>query len=136
MRLGGPKINLYEEFAGCTVELRFLDNRKRVFHETAMEIGDVKADSAAKFSDVAVQVPGEQGDKFYVEMRLRDNRGNRLSENQYFLLVDDQQNASAVMRRLGEEARERMANGGGLVRYLEELLGDRYVPTRLLEDFR
>ena len=118
------------------MELRFLDDSQRVFHETAVEIGDVKADSAAKFSDVAVQVPGEQGDKFYVEMRLLDNRGNRLSENQYFLLVDDQQQASALMRKLGEEARERMKNEGGTIRYFKELLGDRYVPTRLLEDFR
>ena len=128
--------DLYEEFAGCTVELRFLDNRQRVFRETALEIGDVKADSAAKFSDVAVRVPGEQGDKFYVEMRLLDNRGNRLSENQYFLLVDDQQQASALLRKLGEEAHERMKNEGGTIRYFKELLGDRYVPTRLLEDFK
>jgi len=57
-------------------------------------------------------------------------------QNQYFLFVDDQQQASALMRKLGEEARVRMKNGGGSIRYFKELLGDRYVPTRLLEDFK
>jgi beta-mannosidase len=128
--------DLYEEFADCTVKLRFLDDSQRVFHQTEVEIGDVEADIAAKFSDVSVQVPGEQGDKFHVEMSLLDNRGNRLSENQYLLLVDDQQRAAALMRKLGEEARERMKNEGGTIRYFKELLGDRYVPTRLLEEFR
>ena len=69
-------------------------------------------------------------------MRLLDSAGNSLSENQYFLLIDDQQQASASMRKLGDEARARMENGGGTIRYFEELLGDRYVPTKLLENFR
>lgn len=128
--------DLYEEFDDCTVEIKFLDDSKQLFHKAAVRIGDVKADSATKLSEVSVRVPGRRGDKFYVQMRLLDSEGSSLSENQYFLLVEDQQQAFALMRKLGEEARERMENGGGTIRYFEELLGDRYVPTRLLEDFR
>jgi beta-mannosidase len=128
--------DLYEKFDDCTVEIKFLDNHKQVFHKAAVKIGNVKADSAAMLSGVSVRVPRKRGDKFYVQMRLLGSGGSSLSENQYFLLIDDQQQASALMRKLGEEARERMENGGGTIRYFEELLGDRYVPTRLLEDFR
>ncbi|MFG0288292.1 MAG: hypothetical protein ACF8CQ_08960 [Rhodopirellula sp. JB044] len=41
-----------------------------------------------------VPVPGERGDKFYVEMQLQDSDENVLSENTYFLLVDGQMTAA------------------------------------------
>ena len=33
--------DLYEKFDDCTVELRFLDNSKRVFHKAEVQIGDL-----------------------------------------------------------------------------------------------
>jgi beta-mannosidase len=128
--------DLYKQFPDCTVAIRFLDDKRRVFHEATKKVGDVRADSSTKFSQVAVKVPGKRGDRFHVEMRLLDGQGTIVSENQYFLLVDDQQQAADLLKAMGQEARRRTEKGGGTIRYFEQLQGDRYVPTKLLDDFR
>ncbi|TWT75768.1 Exo-beta-D-glucosaminidase precursor [Planctomycetes bacterium CA13] len=128
--------DLFKEFPNCTVAIRFLDDQKRLFHEETQKIGDVSADSATEFSQVSVKVPGKRGEKFYVEMQLLDDRGKVVSENEYFFLVDDQQQAADMLKAMGQEARRRTENGGGTIRYFEELQGERYVPTKLIEDFR
>ncbi len=126
----------FEDYENCTVELKFLDRDKKVLKEENLKIGKVKGDSSEKFSEISLKVPGEKGDKFFVEMRLLDQSGNLLSENKYFLLVDDQEEARALMLELGKEASARNRSGGGSIRYFPELMGEKYVPTKLIEEFK
>ncbi|MFG0254948.1 MAG: sugar-binding domain-containing protein [Rhodopirellula sp. JB053] len=127
--------DLFKDYPGCTVSIRFLDDQKREFHQATHRIGEVSADSAKQFASVKVPVPGKRGDKFSIEMQLQDGNGNVISENEYFLLVDDQQEAKKMLEAMGIEARDRKSNGGETIRYFEELMGERFMPAQLIEDF-
>ncbi|MFC2113540.1 glycoside hydrolase family 2 protein [Bacteroidota bacterium] len=126
----------YEDYSNCTVEVKFMDKNKKVVKEENLKVGNVDGDLAKKFSEVSLKVPGEKGDKFYVEMRLLDKDGKSISENEYFLLVDDQEEAKKFMKLMGEDARARSRTGGGTVRYFPEIMGDRFVPVKYIEDFK
>lgn len=77
-----------------TFQTNHVSAPKRESNPATQRIGDVTADSSKSFAAVKVPVPGERGDKFYVEMQLQDSDENVLSENTYFLLVDGQMTAA------------------------------------------
>lgn len=128
--------DLYEDYSNCTVEVKFLDNDKKVVREESLKVGKVIKDSSQEMAEVSVKVPGEKGDMFHIQLRLLDQAGQPLSENEYFLLVDDQEEARALMKKMGEEAQARNIRAYRTIRYFPELMGDDYVPTKLIEEFK
>ena len=65
-----------------------------------------------EINDITFKVPGEMGDKFYVEIVMTDNLGNQVSVNDYMFLVDDQQKALEVYMKYGKAYRERLEEFG------------------------
>ncbi len=104
--------------------------------EENLKIGKVGGDSSKEVADISVEVPGEKGDMFHVEMSLLDKDGNSLSENEYFLLVDDQEEARAMMLEMNKEASARSNRAMRTIRYFPKLMGDLYVPTKLIKNFK
>ncbi|WP_299553114.1 sugar-binding domain-containing protein [Seonamhaeicola sp.] len=94
----------YQSFSNCKATIKFLDNNKTVIKEESFNFDDIVGDSSAKFADVSCTVPGDLGDKFYVEMTLADASGNILSENDYMLLVADKVKDKAELRAIGLDA--------------------------------
>jgi len=128
--------DLYEDYSNCSIQVKFLDNDKNVVKEESLKVGEVSGDSSGKKGEISVKVPGEKGDMFYVELSLMNQDGNSLSENEYFLLVDDQDEARAMMLEMNKEASERNNRAFRTIRYFPELMGDQYVPTKLIEEFK
>jgi beta-mannosidase len=127
--------DLYTDFSNCSIEVKFLDHDKQVVKKELLKIGKVSGDSAKSMADVSLKVPGEKGDMFHVQLKLLDAKGKSLSENEYFLLVDDYEESRAMMKAMGKEADSRKNRAWRTIRYFPELMGDDYVPTKLIEDF-
>lgn len=104
--------------------------------EESINVGKVDGDSSEEVGEVSLKVPGEKGDMFHVQLKLLDKGGNSLSENEYFLLVDDQDEAAAFMKELGEEASARNNRALRTQRYFPELMGEDYIPVKLIEEFK
>lgn len=100
------------DYSGCEVSMRVLDNNKDFVERINYKIGSVAKDSSKKFNDVMFDVPGKMGDKFYVEVELKDANGSVISKNDYMFLVDDQEAALAVYNKYGEKSNERKAKYG------------------------
>ncbi|WP_282135406.1 glycoside hydrolase family 2 protein [Seonamhaeicola maritimus] len=96
--------DFYESFNNCKATIKFLDKNKSLVKEESFKFDEIEGDSSSKFTDVSCKVPGEMGDKFYVEMTLVDAKGNILSENDYLLLVADKQKDRKELRVIGLEA--------------------------------
>ncbi|MFD1315196.1 glycoside hydrolase family 2 protein [Namhaeicola litoreus] len=96
----------YKSFNNCKASIKFLDKAKKVVKEEEFDVSEISGDSSKKFFDVSCKVPGKLGDKFYVEMSLVDDKGNVLSENDYFLLVSDKTIDKKELREIGLEAFE------------------------------
>lgn len=127
--------DLYEDYPDCSVTVRFLDNKKTLIKESSFNIGLVSQDSAKEFEKISCEVPGVVGEQFHIEMQLMDEGGKVLSENEYFLLVDDQEKARAFMKKMSVEVKDRADTKAKTLRYFPELMGDEYVPTKYLEEF-
>lgn len=128
--------DLYEEYGACTVEVKYLDNDKEVVKKESLKIGKVSEDSSEEKAEISLEVPGEKGDMFHVHLSLLDKEGISLSENEYFLLVDDQEEARAKMLEMNKEASARNNRAMRTIRYFPKLMGDHYVPTKLIEEFK
>ena len=112
----------FHNYQNFTAEITFIDNNKKVFKKENLKIGDVSGDSSQEFIDVSCKVPGKLGDKFYVELSLKNNQGNQISANHYMFLVADEKVAKAKLKQMGAEARERSRKFGRTTfRYFPEL---------------
>ncbi|NMH85997.1 glycoside hydrolase family 2 protein [Flavivirga algicola] len=94
----------YELYSNCKATIKFLNNNKSIVKEEHFDFSEIAADSSAKYVDVSCKVPGELGDRFYVEVELVDVEGSVLSTNDYMLLVADKVKDKAVLRTIGLEA--------------------------------
>ena len=112
----------FKDYKNCTAEIKFIDQNKKIFKEESLKIGNVSEDSSKEFVDVSCKVPGQLGDKFYVELTLLDNKGNQISANDYMLLVADEKEAKGKLKQMGAEAGKRSRKYGGTTfRYFPEL---------------
>ncbi len=99
-------------YDNCTVELRVLDDKKQLVEKQTYNIGNIEEDSSKQFVDVSLPVPGKMGDKFYLELSLKDNNGAELSANEYMLLVDDQAKALEIYQKYGKASTARKVKYG------------------------
>ncbi|MFC2113240.1 beta-galactosidase, partial [Bacteroidota bacterium] len=128
----------YTDYKDCTVEIKFLDQDNKVFKQETLKIGDVTEDSSTDFAEVSCEVPGKLGDKFYAELAMLDNKGKKISSNQYLFLVADREEALATLKKMGEEMRQRSRmHGGSTYRYFREFYWeDDYIKTEAIEEFK
>ncbi|MFI3320357.1 MAG: sugar-binding domain-containing protein [Rikenellaceae bacterium] len=114
------------DYAGCEVDVKILDTNKQLVKRQNYKLGNVKGDSSKEFVDVSFSVPGKMGDKFYVELTMRDNSGNTISTNEYMFLVADQAAAFEVYKRYGIKSNEHKAKYGySTYRYFPGLFDNR-----------
>ncbi len=114
------------DYAGCDVDVKILDTNKQLVKKQNYKLGNVKGDSSKEFVDVSFGVPGKMGDKFYVELTMRDNSGNTISTNEYMFLVADQAAAFEVYKRYGVASNAHKAKYGySTYRYFPGLFDNR-----------
>jgi len=101
-----------EDYKACNATMQILDNNKKVVEEKKITIGNVSGDSAKEFADVSFAVPGKMGDKFYVNIEMKDNTGNIVSKNDYMFLVANQDKSLEVYKQYGAAYRERLQKYG------------------------
>ncbi|GIZ09643.1 sugar-binding domain-containing protein [Flavobacterium sp. UMI-01] len=117
--------DLYQDFKNCKAEIIFMDNNHKEVKRETFSFGDIKGDSATKFVTVNCKVPGKLGDKFYVNLSLKDVTGKAISENKYLLLVGDEKVDLPKLRAIGQEAISKKEKYGShnYLRYFESLNG-------------
>ncbi len=96
--------DFYKSFANCKATIQFLDAKKSVVKKEVFDFDEILGDSSEKYVDVSCEVPGEIGEKFYVEVHLVDDKGNELSTNDYMLLVANKKKDREELRAIGIEA--------------------------------
>ena len=96
-----------KDFKGCTATMKVLDTNKKLVEEQTIEVGNIKEDCAVEITDISFKVPGKMGDKFYIEIEMKDNSGETVSANDYLFLVDDEGKALETYKKYGKKYRER-----------------------------
>lgn len=76
---------------------------------------NVEADSSSHYTDVSWLLPQDAEGNFEVHTVLRDDAGNKLANNEYLLLVGDQQAAKLKSLEYLEQNKKRIANHGHCV---------------------
>ncbi|MGQ1787616.1 MULTISPECIES: glycoside hydrolase family 2 protein [unclassified Saccharicrinis] len=121
--------DFYKEFKACKVDVVFLDNNKKEVSRETINIGNINGDSSKEYATVNCKVPGKLGDKFFVELEMRDKSGEVVSVNDYLLLVGDEKVDLPRLREIGQEAIDKKEKYGphNYFRYFEGLNGTRGV---------
>ncbi len=120
----------YQSFNNHQVEIRLLDQERKVIEEATLMVDTIEADSARKFGSFKSAVPEVLGDQFYVEMTLSDEEGIVVSANEYLLLVANQEEELARIKEIGAEAMEIKQKYGwaSYYRYFPGLGGEDGIP--------
>lgn len=127
----------FNDYKNCTVEYKVLDNNKAVIKQEKVQIGDVAKDSSKKFFEISSKISGSLGDKFYVEIVLKDSNGKKISANDYMFLVADQKTDKALCKQMFEEFLVRRKRGRNYHRYFPELHEEgAFLKTRYIKDFK
>ena len=98
--------DLYESFSNCMIKVRILNSDMSIIEDYSIGVESIEPDSASSVADISFPVPGQLGDKFYLELELEEEAGNQLSTNDYFMLVADKNKDRDVLRSIGKEAFE------------------------------
>ena len=101
-----------EGFKDCNATLKVLNDAKEEVEEIKIEVGNIKEDIAKEISDVSFKVPGEMGDKFYVQVEMTDKSGKVVSENEYLFLIGNQDEAKITYKKYNKAYRERREKFG------------------------
>lgn len=113
-------------FEGCKAEIKIMNNAREVIEKQSVDWGNISPDSSKEMMSLAFKVPGKMDDKFYVEIEMTDKTGNKVSANDYMLLVGDQKAALEVYKRYGQKSRERKNKyGNSTFRYFPGLFDNR-----------
>lgn len=97
----------YKSYENCTVEFTMKDDNGKVLAEQIFDIDKVEENSAKSFFPIEEKVLKTVDKKFYVELKLKDKKGNEISHNDYFFLIGDQAEAT---KYFNEWKLERLAN--------------------------
>ncbi|WP_068473001.1 glycoside hydrolase family 2 protein [Saccharicrinis aurantiacus] len=121
--------DFYKEVKGCTVDVVFLDDKKKEVSRESIKLGNIGPDSSKDYATVNCKVPGNLGDQFHVELEMRDKSGEVVSVNDYLLLVGDEKVDLPRLREIGQEAIDKKEKYGphNYFRYFEGLNGSRGV---------
>ena len=122
--------DFYNTYQDCRVKIKVLDQQNNQVHTNELAIPHITQDSAAEFGMMECDVPGQNGDRFYVELSLLNAEGEELSANRYLLLVGDQEKELVRIRSIGAEAMEIKQKYGwaNYYRYFRGLGGEEGVP--------
>lgn len=129
--------DLFNNYSNCTVEYKIMDDSKAVIKEHSVMIGDVVKDSSKNFFNISNKVEGSLGDKFYVEVVLKDGTGKKLSTNDYMFLVADMKADKLLGAEMFKEFQTRRQRGRNFHRFFPELHAEgTFLKTKYIEDFK
>ncbi len=102
--------DLYESYEDCTIDVRIKNDSGKVVTKNSYKVHSIEPNSSARIGELEKDVLSKVDEKFYVELVLKSKLGETLSENEYMLLIGDQEAASKYYlewgTRLGAERRE------------------------------
>ncbi|KAA3658247.1 MAG: beta-galactosidase [Calditrichaeota bacterium] len=115
--------DFYKEFKSCKAEVVFYNTRKEEVKREKVDLGDIGPDSSKELATIKCKTPGKLGDKFYVEIEMKDKSGEVVSQNKYLLLVADEKVDLPRLREIGQEAIDKKKKYGShnYLRYFEGL---------------
>lgn len=118
--------DLYEAFPNCKLELVIKGDNQKVLSRKSFEIELIEENSAKSFFEINEKVLKSVNEKFFVELKLSDEHGALISENDYFFLIGDQEEASARFKEWKVERLEQENKHGAYGSYyhfFEEFTG-------------
>ncbi|MBK1878960.1 glycoside hydrolase family 2 protein [Pelagicoccus mobilis] len=119
--------DLYEQYEDCSIEVLVKSDTGKVLSKDLFDVDSIAENSSEKMLDFAGPKLKRVEKRFYVEVALRNRSGEMLSENEYMLLIGDQEAASAEYKRWGQEVGQKRREHGS-ANYL------RYYPDMIRED--
>ncbi len=87
--------DFYKSYEDCTINFKVSNDKKKKLVEKSFDVAKIDENSAKQFFTIDEDVLGKVKEKFYVELELLDKDGNKISCNDYFFLIGDQEAASA-----------------------------------------
>ncbi|NIJ45862.1 beta-mannosidase [Wenyingzhuangia heitensis] len=99
--------DFYKEYKNCKATYIIKDDAKNVLFKKSFNIDEIGENSSTKVLEINQKILKRVKKNFYVTLELKDKKGNVISENDYMLLIGDQQKASAQFKKMGEEVRNR-----------------------------
>ncbi len=117
--------DLYEAYPNCVAELVFKNDKGKVIKREIQSIGNIEENSAEKFFDTDVDL-SKVKEKFYVELTLKNSKGEVVSTNDYFFLIGDQQEATKYFNQWGRERGKgvRKYSYPNYYRFFDEMTGE------------
>ncbi|MEX0322605.1 MAG: glycoside hydrolase family 2 protein [Puniceicoccaceae bacterium] len=102
--------DLYDSYEDCTIDVQITNDSRNVVAKNSYKVKTIEPNSSAKIVDLKKDFLTKVDEKFFVNLSLKAKSGEILSENEYMLLIGDQEAASNYYRewgtRLGAERRE------------------------------
>ncbi len=119
----------YKSFEDCTVDFRIKDDNGLVLHSQKYDIEKIEENSAKEFFPIEEKVLKTVKEKFYVELELKNKKGEVISHNDYFFLIGDQAEATKYFNewqkiRLESENADGGAGYGSYYHYFPALTGE------------
>ena len=119
----------YKSFEDCTIEFRIKDDNGLVLHSKKYDVEKIEENSAKEFFPIEEKVLKTVKEKFYVELELKNKKGEVISHNDYFFLIGDQAEATKHFNewqkiRLESENADGGAGYGSYYHYFPALTGE------------
>jgi beta-mannosidase len=96
--------DLFEDYKNCTAEVGVRNSKNETLATKTFQIPEIKGDSSSNIADVSFKVNEEFGEQFYLFVTLFSQNNNQLAENDYLLLIGNQEEAKKELNRIGSEA--------------------------------
>ncbi|WP_298534374.1 glycoside hydrolase family 2 protein [uncultured Algibacter sp.] len=118
--------DLFENYKKCKATIILKNELGKQLKSETFDIGDVKANSAKKFEDISADVLSEVDKQIFVELELKDSKGNVLSSNDYFFLIGDQKEATQKFIQMRDARRvlETKYGYGNYYRFFNDVTGE------------
>ncbi len=110
----------YQEYKNLTLSWEVYDNKD--INITGSKTVNLSENSAEKFEDIKFTMPKTAMDNFFVKLCLKDSDGNIVSENEYTLLVANQERAkqkSLEYRQKADAKKDKYDHG--IYRYWDDM---------------
>lgn len=107
----------YKSFEDCSLKFEILNDSKAVLYSEDFKIHKIDENSAKLFFPIKEKVLKSVDKKFYVQLELKNKRGDILSKNDYFFLIGDQKAATEKFNAWRLERLEQENNHGAYGSY-------------------
>ncbi|ONI44269.1 glycoside hydrolase family 2 [Candidatus Epulonipiscioides gigas] len=113
----------YKKYNDVDLEYKVLNNDRNEFKSGSIKI-DVGENVSTPYTKIEFEVPADWKGFFYIQLALKQN-GELIIDNEYRLLVDDQEKAKAVAKQMYLDMHKyRKEFGKGYYRYYPNILDE------------